>query len=644
MPDNVAIDLISEDILKPIKREKLEIDPFKYEIVKFRLMSFLLEGCYALVRTSGSPVVTEVSEYVSGIYDADGHVAAMATGVLIHVTGSEAFIKLIKYWYEDDPGIYPGDQFVINDPYIGGLHPMDVAVIKPIFCGSEIVGWIESLTHVVEIGAKEPGTMIPYATNIFQEGYRVSGLKIVNRGLPDNTVFKTFERGVRDQQLIHLDLNSKIAHNNVVGARLEEYINKEGPEFFKLVLKKMIYETEDKAREKIKKIPNGRWEVIVHQDTDGLKYTPEKTVHLVCTKKGDKLSFDVSKSSPQSPGGANSSTPGTIGVFFSALADIFLWEIRPWNRGIMNAVEFINPKGTIFNPHWPAATGLGAVSVTGALGAGAVEVLSRFNMVCGFEEDVCAPWMVNVISVMIAGINQFGRYSVDILIDGVAGGTGATSFLDGDNTSAFLLATGTMLSDVEIIESRDPVLFMFRRRRKDSFGHGKFRGGCGIEEAFILHNCGGIQGYTDIPGRYISPVSGIYGGYPADTNLAGWILNSGIKKKNTAEYRKIIESSEEFEKLGEIKSEELFDMIDELKDGDVVYYRGQGGGGYGDPLKREPQMVAKDVIEGLLSIDIAKKIYGVIVDPNTGEVYKEGTRKLREDILSGRKRKWIVRK
>ncbi|MDE3077860.1 MAG: hydantoinase B/oxoprolinase family protein, partial [Chloroflexota bacterium] len=259
MPIDDLIDIIVRDVLRPLPYVDPHIDPVKYEVAVHRIIASVREGAWALVRTSSSPLVTECGEYVFAVYDAEGHSCYVNTGVLPHLTGTESGIKFIRHCYgADREGIHPGDQFILNEPYIMGIHTPDILIARPVFAGEEIVAWIASLTHTIEIGAKDPGGTAD-STDVFQEGIRIPCLKLIREGEPVQHVYRLIERATRNPAQISLDISSKVAGNNVAAARLEDMARQEGGAFVRGVLAKMINETEVKARSRIAAIPDGHW-------------------------------------------------------------------------------------------------------------------------------------------------------------------------------------------------------------------------------------------------------------------------------------------------------------------------------------------------------------------------------------------------
>jgi len=636
MSDSEVIERITLDVLNPICREPIDLNPIEYEITFNKIRTILREGSFALARTSGSPIVTECGEYMLAIFDKDGHAAYVTTGVLAHLAGTEGAIKWILYHYGSSPGIYPGDQFLINDPYILGIHTNDLLLTKPIFYKDELVAWVASLTHTVELGAMEPGGAA-HSTDIFQEGIRIPGMKLVEAGEVCTPVFKLLERAVRDPQLVALDNVAKIAANNVVSERTDELIKQKGSEFFKQTLKKMIYDGEDKSFDRVKAIPDGVWKAVSYGDFDGLKRALFK-IAVTCEKKEGRIFLDFTGTSPQNPGSVNSSLPGSIGAIFSVFVSTIFWDLI-WNRGLLAPVKVYIPKGTLINPDYPCAVTT-APSTAAALLAGTVtKVVSRMNMAAGFTKEVCAPWMSNWNGIFMGGINQHKKLQGTITMDANGSGTGATGFLDGDDTAAFILAPGALMADVESYEAIDPLLYLFRKQRKDSGGHGKFRGGNGGEAAVLIHNTQNYRiGFRGI-GKFVASTSGIFGGYPADSIKNGFIFRSDIKGLRPSEFERI-NTFVDLEKHGVFKEMTSMAAGTPVQDGDLYYMRWMGGGGYGDPVERDPLLVAEDVREMKISLEVAEKIYGVILTPPDLVVDEEKTQNRRMEIIQERKRRW----
>ena len=633
LPIDDLFEAIVRDVLRPLPYVDPHIDPVKYEVAVHRITASVREGAWALIRTSSSPLVTECGEYVFAVYDAEGHAAYVNTGVLPHLTGTEAAIKFIRHCYGEDPeGIHPGDQFLLNEPYLMGIHTPDILVARPVFEGTNIVAWIASLTHTIEIGAKDPGGTAD-STDVFQEGIRIPCIKLINRGEPVQHIYRLIERATRNPAQISLDIASKVAGNNVAAARIEEMIAQEGGAFVQGVLAKMINESETKARERIRAIPDGVWDNVAYADHNGLVPEFLKT-KVRAEKRGDVIYFDFSGTSAQCPGPVNAALPGTIGAIFTVLVLTLFPDLHP-NRGIVSSCQISVPKGCIYNPHYPAALFAAPPGPLCLLSSVVTKIVSEMALAGGLSESVIAPWNGNVNAVYMGGLDQYGQLQGSLTLDTNGGGTGGTPFDDGDDTAAFMLAPGSIMADIEMHEANLPVVYLFRRQRADSCGHGQMRGGVGGEIAVTVHNSSQWRvGFRGI-GAEVSTTRGLAGGYPADSARTGFIPGINPFKLTPAEYGKLLRPVDELMELPKAEPQKALIPPRLLAPGDLYYTAWCGGGGYGDPLKRDPLRVAKDVRARLVSKERCRDTYAVVLRSD-GEPDDKATQALRADARARR--------
>ncbi len=611
MPIDELMEAIVVDVLRPLPYVDPQIDPVKYEVAVHGIVASVREGAYALIRTSSSPLVTECGEYVFAIYDSEGHSAYVNTGVMPHLTGTEAAIKFVRHCYSTDrDGIHPGDQFIINEPYLMGIHTPDVLIARPVFAGEEIVAWIASLTHTIEMGAKDPGGTAD-STDVFQEGLRIPCLKLIRAGEADPHVYRLIERATRNPAQISLDIASKVAGNNVAATRIEEMIAKEGGAFVKGVLAKMINETETKARARIASIPDGVWRNTSYADHNGLHPAFLKAA-VRAEKRGDVIEFDFAGTSPQTPGPVNAALPGTIGAIFTVLVLTMFADLHP-NRGIVTACRITVPKGCMYNPRYPAALFAAPPGPLCLLASVVTKIVSEMAMAAGLSESVVAPWNGNVNSVYMGGIDQYGQLQGSLTLDTNGGGTGGTPFDDGDDTAAFMLAPGSIMADVEMHEANHPVVYLFRRQRQDSCGHGQMRGGVGGEIAVTVHNSSQWRvGFRGI-GTEVATTRGLAGGYPADSARTGFLFGVDPLHLPPADYARLLRPVDELLHMDGARPEKALIPPRALAPGDIYCTAWCGGGGFGDPLKRDPERVAKDVRARLVSPARCRDTYGVVL-------------------------------
>lgn len=585
------------------------LDPVRYEMFRRRLYNILEEGRLAIKMVSGSPVVVEGGETMCAFHGPDGTPILTAAGILLHCIGAWDFIRKCIEWYEDKPGIHDGDQFFFNDPYIGGQHPSDMVIIKPIFYGGERIAWTGSIMHTAETGGMEAGGSMARATEIFQEGIRIHGLKIVEKGEFRPEVFRTIVEQVRDPNLVGLDTKAKIAANNVCAAAYLQLVEKYGLEFVTAASRKIIEDSEKLARARLVSLPDGIWRAREYGDSSGQEEKPFK-VECTMTKKSDLVTFDYSGTSAQNPGSINCTLPATLGNLFVALASQLFWDV-PWNGGMFATVKLVAPEGTVVHCRFPAACTAGVTTVGHMVTQTATECISKMLYAGGQLEDVNSGWMGGHAGTYFGGINQFGNRFGGVILDAFAAGIGATPFRDGVHTGGNMMNPTSSVSDVEIIEMNMPFVYLWRRQGTDSGGFGKYTGGMGPEFIYMVYGTNGMRLGTKGLGRKTAPGHGIFGGYPPSFVQTRFVLDSNVEEwfRESRLLQSIEEASELQGKV--IDGPQNFPQVP-VRQFDMLISIHPGGGGYGDPLDRDPELVLEDVLDEVISPDTAVKIYGVI--------------------------------
>ena len=616
-----------------------ELDPIQYEIFRHRLFNILEEGRIAVGMVSGSTVVVEGGETMCSFYDSNGVPVLTAAGVLLHCLGAMGFVLKTIEWYEDDPGIFEGDQFIFNDPYIGGLHLPDQIVVKPMFFEGVRMGWTATFMHTGETGGIEPGGMPAKATEIFHEGVRILGLKIIERGKFRPDVFRTITQQTRDPHLVGLDIKARIAANNVCSKSYLNLVQKYGLEFVQEASKKIIGDSEKITRAKLASLPDGVWRSREYGDHSG---TVERPFKVVCTmtKKGDEITFDFTGTSPQNEGSNNTTISGAWASLFNAIASQLFWDVS-WNGGMMAPVKLIAPEGSVINCRFPAAVSVSAVASVAMIIQTACECIHKMLYpVEKYREDINSGWQGGHGCPYFGGKNQYGSPCAGIILDTFAGGTGGTPFRDGVDTGANMLNPTSRISDVEIIELGMPFMYLARRNVPDSGGFGKFRGGMGGEAIYMVYGTDQLVFGTMGLGKKTPGGHSIFGGYPPDLQQNKYVLNSNIPQ-----WFKESKSPTTFEELDLLEGNIIFPSSNfyaiPVKQYDLILFRWGAGGGYGDPLDRDPEAVLRDLNVNAISLSTAERVYGVVLRKDEMAIDLEATQRRREWI---RKERLALRK
>lgn len=608
------------------------VDPLTYEVIRHRIWSITDEMGHTLKKMSGSPGVTEANDFGFTICDELGQEVQVG----LYNTGIVACTDLAIHWTLQNrgtnPGIEPGDMFINNDPWVGGsLHQNDATILAPLFWDGELFGWTTASCHLIDVGGVKPGSANLSATDVFSEATLTPPTKIVRAGIIQQDVLEMFTRRSRMPTLVELDVRAQISANTVGHQRLQRLIERYRPTTVKAVMKQMMNDSEQRLRKRLASIPDGTWTSTTYLEQSLIGDRGLHKLTLNMSKAGDRLTFDFTGTDPQS-GMINSPYAGMrAGVVF-ALLPILAGDI-PWSAGgLMRCFDLISDEGTLNNAAFPAAIGWAPISagwatsnlVSECLGKmldTAPELRTRVQSVCTGAYDI----------VTLAGLDQHGAPSVTILFDTMAGGFGASPYHDGADTAGILPIPTGRASDVEMTEFLGPYLFLWRREQMDSGGPGQYRGGLSVSACLVLHGTPApVGGSFAGNGKARPDAAGLAGGYPGSCQYDAVARGANVAAQFAA---------------GRIPGtiEELGGELDVIPDrcetlislDDAIYVHPSGGGGYGDPLLRDPALVAADVRNRRVSKAVATTIYGVQLD-NHQTVDLAATEQLRREIRATR--------
>jgi N-methylhydantoinase B len=597
------------------------VDPITFEILSHRVYQIAKEMGTTLERVGGTVNTTQMHDYMAALYLADGDVLCAGDAMGWHVACAGVAVKRIIERFEKDGGIHPGDIFLLNDPYVAAIHQSDVYVVSPIHFKGKLMGWSASFVHVMDIGAMSPGGNSPDATEICHEGIRIPGIKLVERGELRKDFFDAFINMTRQPVMVGLDLKCEIAANNVAKSRMQALYEQFGPELVAAVSQEMLHYSETILRKRIGEIPDGVW-----RDTGTINAGDTWKIDVALKKTGERLLFDFTGNSPQAKKGINLPYHATFGACYEAILSTMAYDL-PKNHGALRPIEVIAPPGTVVNCTAPAPVSLNTTSAGSTAKFVANSVI--IQMLATSEK-----WRGELMALNVghrlarhAGVNQYGNYYVSTLSEGALDGTGARSDRDGDDTG-----DGLSSHNIEWVEANFPLLYLFRRNTRGGGGAGKFRGGAGSESALTVHDApqGKIRGVALGVAGLRNSGQGLFGGYPGAPSLLTLIQGARVEETIAAD-----QAPDELAALG--GDSRLLPYCEfDLGRNDILYMRMASGGGYGDPLEREPQQVLRDVDEGVVSREEARAIYGVEIDGNEPRLNQTATDKLRSDLLKQR--------
>jgi N-methylhydantoinase B len=599
------------------------LDPVTFEIIRHKLYQVIDEAIIALENVSGSPITNEGHDMMASLYRADGGLMVGGVGFLHHLTSAAQAVKHVIANFSEDPGIGEDDVYFFNDSYTAALHPPDVYLISPIHHRGELTGFVANFVHVTDIGAIDPGGFSPSARENYQEGFQTKGLKIVEGGRFRKDVIETFLNMVRDPGMTQLDLKSQLAANHVAKERMGRLYDDYGVETVDRVSDELIRQSEALVRRRLEELPDGDWQAREYIDMPGAT----AKVEVKAIKEGDTLTYDFSGSDPQVELGVNCVYWATWGAMFAPIFPLLAWDIT-WNDGVTKPIRLIAPEGTIVNAIRPAPISIATVGTIQIVNNLSTLLLSKmFGASERYADRATAVWHGSHAHLETHGVNAEGEFYVAPLTDTFAGAAGARALADGVDLGGEIPNVVSRWANAESQELNTPLKYLFRRVVPDSGGPGKYRGGVCHEYAFAPHETGGNPMGVVLFGKGTrAPMSlGLFGGYPG--------CNVEYSQYRDANIGDVPESVDAID-AGEHQDRSWGHV--ELGERDIQYVRFMGGGGYGDPIDRDPQAVLRDVLDGLVSEQMAREIYGVIVDAGGASIDVDATRRRRLEIRAER--------
>jgi N-methylhydantoinase B len=600
--------------LHTVSDEQVEgLDPLTYEVVRHRIWSVTDEMGEALKRMSGSPIVTDANDFDFAISDELGQEVQVG----LYNTMLAGAVDLAIYWTlrhrAANPGIDEGDMFLCNDPWVGGgLHQNDVIVYQPVFHDGKLFAWTSAIAHQPDLGGVGLGSFSPAATDVFSESLPTPPVKVVRGGQLQRDVADLWVRRSRVPMLIGLDLRAKIGANNVGAERLHALIDQYGADTVKAVMKRMMNDAESRLRTKLAGLPDGSWSATGYQDQSHEGDRGLHKITVTTTKSGNHLTFDFTGTDPQA-GVINCTYAGMRGGVMLALLPVLAGDI-PWSAGgLMRCFDLVSEEGTLNNATFPAAVSRGPIGpawLTGNLVAECLAQMLDRSVELGknVQATCCGTWDTAVI----AGLDERGEQPapfLNIIMEPMSGGYGARPHADGIDTGGLFCIPMGRVPDVEMTEFLYPVLALWRREVPDSGGPGRHRGGLGASIAITPYGTSVPMGLVlASAGKAVAQNGGLAGGYPGNSGL-DLVARSSRIREELADGRipaELTEVSDAIEPGQNYASSYL-------APGEVFAMTWQGGGGYGDPLTRDPEAVVRDLREEKITPQAARSVYGVVV-------------------------------
>ena len=569
------------------------VDSITVEVIRNYLLSAAREMARNLMRTSYSTIVYEIRDFGLGIYDKQGRMVAEAPGLAIFTRANDyALRKIMEFLGPDD--IHPGDVILLNYPYWSSTHTLDVTAASPIFHRDHLVGFTAVKQHWLDLKQRDAGYCLD-TVDMYQEGLFFPCSKIYKQGVLNKDVENIIRFNSRMPDRVLGDMNAQVSSCRTGERRVAELVEKFGLETYEYAISEILDHGERLARARLATLPKGTWSAEDWVDDDGVDKDTLVKIKATVTISESEMVVDFSGSSPATRGPINIPFGCTLGVAGLVFKSITTPE-SPANEGNFRPLRVEAPPGTLMHAVPPSATFtlwpalLATEVVTKALAQGLPDVVPACS-----GGDVC--------SMMGVGIHpQTGKPWLEAGNEGV--GFGGHAGGDGENGIMHLTEPGCHNNPVEVLETKAPLRIERYGLRQDSGGPGEHRGGLGVTREY----------------RFMAPASAVT--LVKKTKTRPWGIIRGESGENC---HVILRPGTE--------REEVTGMVYEaMAPNEVLVNCSGGGGGWGDPFKRDPEKVLADVRDGYVSLASAKQAYGVVIHPETLEIDFGATSTLRKGL------------
>jgi len=569
------------------------IDPITTEIIRNAFVSIAQDMNATLIRSAFTPVIYEGKDCSVALIDADGEVLGQSLGLPLFLGNLEICVKLIAEQFGWDY-FKEGDVFYMNDSYMTGTHLNDSTIIMPIFWRGERIGFAASRAHWLDVGAKDPGTPVD-SHEIYQEGMRWGPTRLYENGEPREDVIDLLRRNSRFGESTVGDMNAQVAAGRTGEKRLHALFDRFGKETITAARDAIFEQTEAVEREAVRALPDGVYHAEGYLDDDGLGSDP-LPVRLELTVKDDAMTIDLAGSASQATGPVNCGITQTIAAARVAYKLLICSDVSP-NGGSFRPLDVTAPEGTIFSAQEPAACGW-YFSSLGLLIDLVIKALAPV-----MPEQAAGAHYGDSMVVSIAGLDPRNNNEFFFMIEPTTGGWGASDGRDG--ASSLINNVNGSFKDipVEIFESKYPLRLTRYGILPDSGGAGEWRGGNGTYREYV-----------------VDADSDLFLWFERSVTTAWGLFDGGDGSKPIVQVERPDSESLELLKANGIK----------MPKGTVIRSRTGGGGGYGNALARDPAAVREDIIEGYVTSEHAREVYGVVFD-DALDVDQDATARLRSE-------------
>ncbi|MFP4327741.1 MAG: hydantoinase B/oxoprolinase family protein [Paracoccaceae bacterium] len=589
-------------------KDAQQLDPVTFEVLKNSFITSVDQMAEQMLRTCYSFVIYN-RDFSNALHDARGNsVAQVNQDIAVHVGTLHFTCKDVIRVF--DGQMQPGDVYAINDPYAGGTHFSDVRLVRPIFDGDTLIGFSQSNGHWSDLGGSVPGSFDVSARDMFREAVRITPVRLFRAGEFCSDVANMIAANTRDPGSIIGDIHSQAGATKVAEREILRLVHKYGRDQVLRGMDEVQDYVERAVRQRIAALPDGTWETVDYIDRDPARGEGMIPIHVKMTIKGEEIHYDFTGSHPTIASIYNSAPGATFSAVVAGMKTFF--PDLPLNSGFYRMIDITAPENSVVSAQWP-------VAVTGFLMPFEKIMNAIFEMWSKIMPERAIACAFNLEYLLAGGRDaRTPEKPIFMFYEWLPGGWGGRNGKDGSDVTTACFGTGLMSQPNEGNERVNPTRTKVFQILRDSAGPGKWRGGTGVQKTSeLLESEDAVMSY--ICDRERAVVWGVEGGLPSMPH------GCSIRRAGEAEAKW----------LGSVFSDYP------VYTGDEFARPTAGGGGFGDPLERDPLKVREDVADDYVSVERAARDYGVVIkeidaDLCEYEVDAEATAKLRSEIRAAR--------
>ena len=620
-----------------------DIDPLEVDRIRKRLAG-ALDAAFEMCESMGAAPGAKWADLSCAVYTAEGDVTYLSNrGVIAFSAVLHHPIRYIMKNWKDEPtvGINPGDGFFHNDSRFGMVHNTDQSMLVPVIRGGIIIAWVGATIHEGENGACEPGGMPSGSETPFDDGLRASPIKIVEGGHLRRDLLTFLQHSTRDPKLMLADIKVKMGAVRRIMETVDRLIDEVGQETFVASLRVTVEDVETEVRRRIGELPDGI--VTFNQFVDST-LKENILIKFACkiTIKGERMIVDLTGTGPEILNRAINSPLASTKAFMAQAILSYWWPDLPRSTGALSPIEIITDEHSWADAGYDAPVGQSLqASFRGFSALQTAFAKMQFSSPKKYS-NVVAPWFNQINDFLWGGTTQNGEQVGNLCADLNGMGGGAKAFRDGEDAVAPLFCAMADIGEQEVMEEEVPFLQLVSKRLvRDNQGFGKFRGGMGYEMIVASRGTPSWGFMTVTSGSKFSSIPGMFGGYGCPVYPLAIVKGINIYdiiKEDPSQFDLSMERvmNEQPYEGGDYQSAHMGLQFDVAKEGELYMIAQGAGGGYGDVLERDPELVVTDLELDRISAKVATDIYGVVWEPGTYVVHEQATRELRTQIRADR--------